>query len=76
MESVRVQNIRVHICTPYLSVLSPNARKYRPEKLRIQTLCTQCSITLISQLLTAPFSLYSRRYTHSLLDVLNLYTLN
>ena len=28
--------------TPYLSVFSPNARKYRPEKLHIRTLFTQC----------------------------------
>ena len=28
--------------TSYLSVFSPNARKCRPEKLRIWTLCTQC----------------------------------
>ena len=27
--------------TPYLSVFNPNAEKYRPEKLRIQTLFTQ-----------------------------------
>ena len=28
--------------TPYLSVFSPNTGKYRPEKLRIRTLFTQC----------------------------------
>ena len=27
--------------TPYLSVFSPNARKYEPEKLRVRTLFTQ-----------------------------------
>ena len=33
--------------TPYLSVFSPNAGKYGPEKLRIRTLFTQClSLTL------------------------------
>ena len=28
--------------TPYLSVFSPNAGKYKPEKLRVRTLFTQC----------------------------------
>ena len=28
--------------TPYLSVFSPNGRKYGPEKLQIRTLSTQC----------------------------------
>ena len=31
---------RIH--TPYLSVFSPNAGKYRPEKLRIRILFTKC----------------------------------
>ena len=35
--------------TPFLSVLSRNAGKYRPEKLRIRTLFTQCQ-TLIYNL--------------------------
>ena len=29
-------------CTLYLSVFSPNAGKYGPEKLRIRILFTQC----------------------------------
>ena len=28
--------------TPYLSVFSPNAGKYKPEKLLVRTLFTQC----------------------------------
>ena len=33
----------IHMETPMLeSLFSPNARKYRPEKLRIRTLFTQC----------------------------------
>ena len=31
--------------TPYLSVVSPNVGKYAPEKLRIRTLFSQCSVT-------------------------------
>ena len=33
--------------TPYLPTFSPNAEKYRPEKLWIQTLLTQCSFLSI-----------------------------
>ena len=35
--------VRIFPHTPYLSVFSPNARKYGPEKLQIQTLFTQCT---------------------------------
>ena len=30
--------------TPYLSLFSPNAGKYRPEKLRIRTLFSHCNL--------------------------------
>ena len=33
--------------TPYLTVFSPNAGKYGPEKLRIRTLFTQCLASII-----------------------------
>ena len=51
MKSVRIRSFPVPIFphwgwiqrdTPYFSVFSPNAKKYRPEKLWIQTLFTQC----------------------------------
>ena len=34
--------------TPYLSTFSPNEGKYGPEKLRIQTLFTQCTALILS----------------------------
>ena len=33
--------------TPYLSVFSPNAGKYGPEKLQLRTLFTQCTLLQI-----------------------------
>ena len=33
--------------TEYLSVFSPNAEKYGPEKLRMQTIFTQCMMIII-----------------------------
>ena len=39
--------------TPYLSVFSPNAGKYGPEKLRMRTLFMQYKLTLYSIMLSS-----------------------
>ena len=51
MNSVRIRSFsgpyfpafgRIRRDTPYVSVFSPNAGRYGPEKLQIRTLITQC----------------------------------
>ena len=40
-----MNNVRIRsFSDPYFPVLSPDAEKYKPEKLRIRTLFTQCNM--------------------------------
>ena len=54
--------------TEYLPVFSPNAGKYRPEKLRIRTLFMQCILKVFSTIITkllhlAGITYYANKFT-------------
>ena len=57
------------IDTGHLSVFSPNAGKYRTEKLQIQILFTQCTIRHFDFVIITGTSLVSKFQEHFLLSI-------